>query len=121
MTTKEVAKLTGASLRQLQYWVEEGLIPVKIKGHSREWAIEDLRMADAILKLRRKRLSFRQIRRLQKKLFQQVERRPIIGPLYLVTDGRDVTSTVFSSTVSDWALSRTRSVFVVQLQERITA
>jgi DNA-binding transcriptional MerR regulator len=37
MTTKEVAKRTGATLRQLQWWDERGYVSPKIVGHSREY------------------------------------------------------------------------------------
>jgi DNA-binding transcriptional MerR regulator len=38
MTTKEVAKRTGVSLRQLQWWDECGYIQPAFNGHARDYS-----------------------------------------------------------------------------------
>lgn len=43
--TKEVSKLTGATLRQLQWWAETGVILARVAGHERRWKPEYLRQA----------------------------------------------------------------------------
>ncbi len=53
MTTAEVSKLTGASLRELQWWCETGLLKVETQGHNRCWSDEEARVAIAIATLHR--------------------------------------------------------------------
>lgn len=113
MTTEEVNKLTGATLRQLQHWTETGLIPVKTKGHRREWTPENLRRTDIILLLRRKGLSIQKIHRIKNALAKQPSS-------YLVTDGKEACSSIFASTILDWAIRRQHSVVIIEIPERRT-
>lgn len=41
-TTKQVSKMTGATLRQLQWWAERGFIHPEHVGHYRIWTDADV-------------------------------------------------------------------------------
>ena len=50
--TSEAAKLTGATLRQLQWWDEIGLVPAVHDGHARKYLDRDLALIADIVELR---------------------------------------------------------------------
>lgn len=56
-STNQVHKLTGASLRQLQWWDEQGIVPVKISGRYREYTELQLRKCHVLAQLRDPRKS----------------------------------------------------------------
>lgn len=66
LTTEEAAKLSGASLRQLQWWDEQGLVQVRHDGHKRIYMPEDTRKVIVIAQLRTRGLSLQQCRRLMR-------------------------------------------------------
>jgi DNA-binding transcriptional MerR regulator len=66
LTTSEVAKLTGATLRQLQWWDEQNLITVRQDGHSRIYTLEDARRVKTVVELRKRGISLQQCRKLMK-------------------------------------------------------
>lgn len=54
-TTKQVAKATGLSLRQLQWWDEKGYMPCRqVIGHKRRWDRSALRLLLIVKALRGK-------------------------------------------------------------------
>lgn len=55
-STNDVARLTGASLRQLQWWDEIGLTRVAKNGHAREYTDTDTLRVLVIAELRRYRI-----------------------------------------------------------------
>ena len=52
-TTAEVQALTGLTLRTLQYWVDNGIVEVQIRGRVRYWPEASLRKTHWIGTLRR--------------------------------------------------------------------
>lgn len=61
--TSEVVKLTGATVRQLQWWDDTGLLPVRVVGHMRLYARPDVELVRVVRALRRKGLTIPQIRK----------------------------------------------------------
>jgi hypothetical protein len=54
VTTNEVSALTGATLRMLQWWSENGLIPgMRVDGNKRVWGPEQVQQAVALASLPR--------------------------------------------------------------------
>jgi hypothetical protein len=54
VTTLEVSGLTGATVRQLQWWSEHGLIPgLSIEKHKRQWGPEQVRRAAVLMAIPR--------------------------------------------------------------------
>ena len=64
LTSNEVAKLTGATLRQLQWWDEQGLIVVRQEGHSRIYTPEDARRIKLVVEMRKRGISLQRCRKL---------------------------------------------------------
>ncbi len=48
MTTRELQAAANVSARQLQYWAENGFLPVKVVGHKRLYHPSDVRKAKAL-------------------------------------------------------------------------
>lgn len=68
MTTTEVARFAGTSLRQLQWWDERGVVQPQQQEHSRIYTQEQAQAIRTIAVLRRKGLSLIQIRRIIKQI-----------------------------------------------------
>lgn len=54
MTTTQVSNLTGATIRQLQWWAEHAYIPVRVDGHQRVWDRAAVEAAMLIVDLRKR-------------------------------------------------------------------
>jgi DNA-binding transcriptional MerR regulator len=105
MSTAEVATHIGATLRQLQWWSEQGMIRAEVKsvrtGVSRIWTPEAVRLAKLVADLRRKGISCQLARRViahvAKTFDLDLYRLP--AAIYVLTDGRKI------ATASEpWAL-----------------
>jgi hypothetical protein len=84
-STSEVSEATGASLRQLQWWDENIILPVRHEGHRRFYTPEDRAMVDIIVRLRAKGLSLNPIRKVLRSIVVRLRE---VGPdSFLVTDG----------------------------------
>ena len=51
-STKDVSEITGASLRQLQWYDEQGYLATPLRGHSRVWDQEALRRVIVLKRIR---------------------------------------------------------------------
>ena len=64
-TTNEVARSTGASLRQLQWWSEHKWVRPAIHGKHRRWIEADVEKVRKIVALRRAGVRHSEMRRLR--------------------------------------------------------
>ncbi len=64
-STKQLSQLSGASLRQLQYWCEARVLRPRIEGHGRLYSERDLRMVRIVGDLTAKGVRCATIRRWQ--------------------------------------------------------
>lgn len=80
MSTHDVAVLSGASQRQLQWWTEKGVLPVKLSGHNRAWGPSETFKACVISTLRAKGISLQMVRRIMAK--------DLLSAEWLLTTGR---------------------------------
>ena len=91
----DVSRLSGVSLRQLQWWDEEGVVSPAHSGHKRLYQPEELIEVAVIAELRRKGFSLQKIRRvlrflqkeMGKRLFESVKNG---AEIHLLTDGRNI-------------------------------
>lgn len=84
-STSEVSEATGATLRQLQWWDEAVILPVRHEGHKRFYTAEDRAMVDIIVRLRDKGLSLKPIRKVLRAITVRLRE---VGPdHFLVTNG----------------------------------
>ncbi len=91
----DVATLTGVSLRQLQWWDEQGVVTPMQRGHRRLYDTLEVLQVSLIMGLRRKGMSLQKIRRVLHKLNQQdganyFQLHARGADVYLLTDGEDV-------------------------------
>lgn len=94
-TSQDVAKVAGVSLRQLQWWDEQGVVSPAHAGHKRLYHAEEVIEVAVIAELRRKGFSLQKIRRvlrflqkeMGKRLFESVENG---AEIHLLTDGKNI-------------------------------
>ncbi|MGH9671978.1 MAG: MerR family transcriptional regulator [Bryobacteraceae bacterium] len=94
-TSAEVSRLSGVSLRQLQWWDERKVVSPRHEGHRRVYGPGDVVAVAVIAELRRKGFSLQKIRRVLRFLQREMNKR--LGDvmngsndLHLVTDGRTI-------------------------------
>jgi len=91
----EVAEITGVSLRQLQWWDEQGVVSPVQRGHKRIYQLHEMIEIGLITELRRKGVSLQKIRKvlrflqkqLGKGLFEAVRNG---NEVHLLTDGKNL-------------------------------
>ncbi len=91
----QVAKLTGVSLRQLQWWDEQCVVKPVHKGHRRLYKMTEVLQVALIIELRCKGLSLQKIRNVLNLLREQYGEELLDSnlkkkDLYLLTNGVDV-------------------------------
>jgi len=94
-TSNQVAEATGISLRQLQWWDEQGLVVPSRTGHRRLYSMDDLAEVAVIAELRRKGFSLQRMRKIIRFLRQEIGKRLVetVGgnsDYHLLTDGRRI-------------------------------
>ena len=91
----EVAEITGVSLRQLQWWDEQGVVSPVQRGHKRIYQLHEVIEIGLITELRKKGVSLQKIRKvlrflqkqLGKGLFEAVRNG---NEVHLLTDGKNL-------------------------------
>ncbi len=81
----DVAELTGVSLRQLQWWDEQGLVTPKQASHRRMYTTFEVLQVSLITELRSKGMSLQKIR----PLLDHLEPQRILDAVGLNGQGRD--------------------------------
>lgn len=91
----DVAEITGVSLRQLQWWDEQGVVSPVQRGHKRIYQLHEVIEIGLITELRKKGVSLQKIRKvlrflqkqLGKGLFEAVRNG---NEVHLLTDGKNL-------------------------------
>ncbi len=91
-TSRDVAALTGITLRQLQWWDERGIVVPAREGHRRLYSMEDLAEVAVICELRRRGFSLQRVRKVIRFLQREFSKRlaeTVSGAsdYHLLTDG----------------------------------
>src|SRR5689334_2587539 len=94
-TSSEVARISGVSLRQLQWWDERNGVSPRQDGHRRVYLPQEVIEVSVIAELRRKGFSLQKIRRVLKYLQKEMGKRlsETLGrdsQIHLVTDGKSI-------------------------------
>ena len=94
-TSLEVSKVSGVSLRQLQWWDEQGVVSPDHTGHRRLYSTEEVIEVAVIAELRRKGFSLQKIRRVLKFLQKEMGKRLFDSvnngaEIHLLTDGKAI-------------------------------
>src|SRR2546425_10620673 len=93
--SRDVARICGVSLRQLQWWDERNVVSPRQDGHKRVYMKAEVVEISVIAELRRKGFSLQKIRRvlrfLQKDMGKRVsEALEGSSDVHLLTDGRSI-------------------------------
>ncbi len=94
-TSHDVTRITGVSLRQLQWWDEQGVVSPMQRSHRRLYQLDEVVEVSLITQLRRKGISLQKIRRvlkflkkeLGKGLYESVQNG---HEVHLLTDGKNI-------------------------------
>lgn len=94
-TSSDVSRISGVSLRQLQWWDERKVVSPRQDGHRRVYLPSEVIEVSIIAELRRKGFSLQRIRRILRYLQRETGRRlsDALGSesdLYLLTNGKAV-------------------------------
>jgi len=93
--SSDVARISGVSLRQLQWWDEQHVVSPRHDGHKRVYLPNEVVEVTVIAELRRKGFSLQKIRRVLRFLQREMGRRlaEVLqnnSDLHLVTDGKSI-------------------------------
>jgi len=94
-TSRQVAALTGLSLRQLQWWDEQNIVVPAREGHRRIYSLDDVAEVAVIRELRQRGFSLQKIRRVIRFLQKELGKRLVqtvaaAAEYHLLTDGRHI-------------------------------
>src|SRR5205809_4547878 len=93
--SSDVARISGVSLRQLQWWDEQNVVSPRHHGHKRVYLPNEVIEVTVIAELRRKGFSLQKIRRVLRYLQREMGKRlgdvlSSESDLHLVTDGKSI-------------------------------
>lgn len=74
MTTKQVSKLCGVTLRELQWWDEQGIVTPAIDGHKRIYTDAEVETVRRIQRLRKAGIGLRHVKKCLKLKYSSVMR-----------------------------------------------
>lgn len=128
-SSREVSKMTGAGLRQLKSWDEQGVVSPIQRGGRHIYQLHEVIEVALITELRRKGLSLQRIRKALKFLNDELGRKftsPIRGEgeIYLLTDGKNLRLESSHSGIVDFLKNASQpliSVCITDLVERVAS
>jgi DNA-binding transcriptional MerR regulator len=93
--SSDVARISGVSLRQLQWWDEQSVVSPRHDGHKRVYLPNEVIEVTVIAELRRKGFSLQKIRRVLRYLQREMGKRlsDALGndsEVHLLTDGKSI-------------------------------
>jgi DNA-binding transcriptional MerR regulator len=94
-TSSEVSRISGVSLRQLQWWDERNVVSPRQQGHRRVYLPQEVVEVSVIAALRRKGFSLQKIRRVLRFLQKEMGKRltdveALENDVHLLTDGKNI-------------------------------
>jgi DNA-binding transcriptional MerR regulator len=93
--SSDVARISGVSLRQLQWWDEQNVVSPRHDGHKRVYLPNEVIEVTVIAELRRKGFSLQKIRRVLRYLQREMGKRlsdalTTDAEVHLLTDGKSI-------------------------------
>src|SRR5438046_1268465 len=93
--SSDVSRISGVSLRQLQWWDEQNVVSPRHDGHKRVYLPQEVIEVSVIAELRRKGFSLQKIRRVLRYLQREMDKRlsDTLGnhsEVHLLTDGKSI-------------------------------
>jgi DNA-binding transcriptional MerR regulator len=123
-SSADVSRLTGVSLRQLQWWDEQRVVSPRHEGHKRVYSMEEVLEISMIAELRRKGFSLQKIRRVLKLMQKEMSRR--LGQImagesdvHLLTDGKSIHLEDSPERIVDLLKASRQSMFLVCVTDQL--
>ena len=119
-----MARLSGVSLRQLQWWDEQKVVSPRHDGHKRIYDMAEVVEVSVIAELRRKGFSLQKIRRVLRFLQKEMGKRlaDILAPesdIHLLTDGKHIYLEEDHSRIVDVIKNAKQAMFVVSVSDQV--
>ncbi len=123
-TSSEVSRISGVSLRQLQWWDERKVVSPRQDGHKRVYIPEEVVEVSVIAELRRKGFSLQKIRRVLKYLQKEMGKRlsealASDAEIHLLTDGKSIFLEENSDRVIDLMKGARQPMFLVCVTDQV--
>lgn len=122
-SSSEVSRISGVSLRQLQWWDERNVVSPRHDGHRRVYSQAEVVEITVIAELRRKGFSLQKIRRVLRFLQKEMNRglgEAISGnaEIHLLTDGKAIYLAENSERVIDILKNAKQAMFLVCVSDQ---
>lgn len=123
-TSSDVARISGVSLRQLQWWDERNVVSPRQDGHRRVYAPDEVVEVSVIAALRKKGFSLQKIRRVLRFLQKEMGKRlaDAVGTeaeIHLLTDGKSIYLEESAERVVDLMKSARQPMFLVCVTDQL--
>jgi DNA-binding transcriptional MerR regulator len=123
-TSSDVARISGVSLRQLQWWDERNVVSPRQDGHRRVYAPDEVVEVSVIAALRKKGFSLQKIRRVLRYLQKELGRRLADAlehesQIHLLTDGKNIYLEESSDRVVDLMKNARQPMFLVCVTDQL--
>jgi DNA-binding transcriptional MerR regulator len=123
-TSSDVARISGVSLRQLQWWDERNVVSPRQDGHRRVYAPAEVVEVSVIAALRKKGFSLQKIRRVLRYLQKEMGRRLADAvehdsEIHLLTDGKTIYLEESADRVVDLMKNARQPMFLVCVTDQL--
>ena len=123
-TSSDVARISGVSLRQLQWWDERNVVSPRQDGHRRVYLQAEVVEVSVIAALRRKGFSLQKIRRVLRYLQKEMGKRLADAvaneaEIHLPTDGKNIYLEETPERVVDLLKNAKQPMFLVCVTDQL--
>ncbi len=123
-TSTDVARISGVSLRQLQWWDERNVVSPRQDGHRRVYQQAEVVEVSVIAALRRKGFSLQKIRRVLRYLQKEMGKRladavASEAEIHLLTDGKNIYLEESPERVVDLLKNAKQPMFLVCVTDQL--
>ncbi len=123
-TSADVARISGVSLRQLQWWDERNVVSPRQDGHRRVYLPAEVVEVSVIAALRRKGFSLQKIRRVLRYLQKEMGKRiadavASDSEVHLLTDGKNIYLEESPDRVVDLLKNAKQPMFLVCVTDQL--
>src|ERR1041385_3079876 len=123
-TSTDVARISGVSLRQLQWWDERNVVSPRQDGHRRVYLPQEVVEISVIAELRRKGFSLQKIRRVLRFLQKDMGKRlsealASESEVHLLTDGKTIYLEEAPDRIIDLLKNARQPMFLVCVTDQV--
>jgi DNA-binding transcriptional MerR regulator len=123
-TSTDVARISGVSLRQLQWWDERNVVSPRQDGHRRVYLPQEVIEVSVIAELRRKGFSLQKIRRVLRFLQKDMGKRlsdalASESEVHLLTDGKSIYLEEAPDRIIDLLKNARQPMFLVCVTDQV--